>query len=196
MAAPNSSHLSVLLIIGWIVFILLTALLIGMTLYVLGLLISPFFGAPFVPSKKPSVEDMMRLAAIQPGNRAADLGSGDGRLVCALAQRGAHAVGYEINPLLVWFSRLKMSRKRFSGSAQAVLGDFMRHDLSGYDVITAYLMPHFMVKLEPKLLRELKTGSRVVSNSFQFPNWQAIAHEGHLYVYEKTLDQEIPTHDS
>lgn len=188
--------MSILLVLGWIVFILLTALLIGMTLYVLGLLISPLFGAPFVPSKKGSVEHMVRLAALQPGQCAADLGSGDGRLVCAMAERGVYAVGYEINPLLVWFSRLRMGRKRSIGSAQAILGNFMHQDLSKYDVITAYLMPHFMVKLEPKLLRELKPGSRVVSNSFQFPNWKAITHEGHLYVYEKTLDQDIPANDS
>ncbi|MEK7648739.1 MAG: class I SAM-dependent methyltransferase [Patescibacteria group bacterium] len=185
-----------LLIISWITFGLLTLVLIGMTLYVLGLLISPLFGAPFVPSRKASVEDMLRLANIKPGQRSADLGSGDGRIVCAFASQGADAVGYEINPMLAWYSRLKMGRKRFSGSAQAIIGDFMQHDLSGYDVITAYLMPAFMVKLEPKLLRELKPGSRVVSNSFIFPHWKPIAHEGHVYVYEKTLDQEVSNSNS
>ncbi len=185
-----------LLILGWIVFILLTALLIGMTLYVLGLLISPLFGAPFVPSRPASVEDMLRLADIKPGMRTADLGSGDGRIVCVFAGKGAHAVGYEINPLLVWFSRLKMGKGRFEGSARALCGDFMNHDLSSYDVVTTYLMPPFMVRLEPKLLRELKVGSRVISNSFTFPNWKPVTSEGHLHVYEKTLDQELPTNDS
>ncbi len=185
-----------LLILGWIVFVLLTLVLIGMTLYVLGLLISPLFGAPFVPSRVASVEDMLRLADVKPGMRTADLGSGDGRIVCAFAQKGAYAIGYEINPLLVWFSRLKMGSGRFRGSARALCSDFMRQDLSGYDVITAYLMPQFMVRLEPKLLRELKPGSRVISNSFIFPNWKPVMSEGHLHVYEKTLDQRISTNDS
>lgn len=184
-----------LLIISWIIFILLTILLIGALLYVIGLFVGPVFGAPFVPTQQKYVEDIVRLSGVKPGHHVIDLGCGDGRIVRAFAASGAHAVGYEVNPMLVWLSRIK-SMRQLKGSTQFVLGNFVNHDLSRYDIIITYLMPPMMVRLEKKLLKELKLGACVVSNSFRFPNWQPIAQEGHLYVYEKTIDQAIPETDT
>ncbi len=180
-----------LLVISWIMFIFVTALLIGAILYVLGLLIGPLFGAPYVPSRKSRVEDMVRLSGITQGQCSVDLGCGDGRIVRAFAAVGANATGYEINPMLVWFSRFCTLGKSFKGSSTVTLGNFVNHDLSQFDVVTTYLMPPMMVLLEKKLLKELKIGARVVSNSFGFPNWKPVAQEGHVYVYEKTLDQTV-----
>lgn len=185
-----------LLIISWLLFILLTVVLLGAVVYVVGLCIGPLFGAPFVPTRTNVLDDMVRLSNARPGFRIADLGSGDGRLVAAYAQRGAVAVGYEVNPVLIWLSRLLNVRRRPAGSAKYILGNFMNRDLSDYDAITVYLMPPMMVALEKKLLAELKPGARVISNSFPFPNWKPIAQEGHVYVYEKTLDHTIPGVDT
>lgn len=185
-----------LLIASWIAFIFLTILLIGATLYVLGLLIGPVFGAPFVPSSQKFVEDMVRLSGIRQGQCSVDLGCGDGRLVAAFAAAGAQASGYEINPMLVWFSRLNMIGRHHRGSSDIILGNFVNHDLSRFDVITTYLMPPMMAILEKKLIKEMKPGARVVSNSFSFPNWKPIMQEGRLFVYEKTLDQTISEADS
>lgn len=185
-----------LLIISWSLFILLTAILIGAVVYVTGLCIGPLFGAPFVPTRANVLDDMVRLSGACQGMRIADLGSGDGRLVAACATRGALVVGYEINPVLIWLSRLLNIRLRPAGSAKYILGNFMNRDLSGYDAIITYLMPPMMVALEKKLLAELKPGARVVSNSFPFPNWKPIIQEGHIYVYEKTLDSTIPKADT
>lgn len=69
-----------------------------------------FFNAPYAPSVKNRLDAMLDLANIQPGDKAVDLGSGDGRVVIAMAQAGAEAHGYEINPWLVLWSRYAIRR--------------------------------------------------------------------------------------
>ncbi|TSA46497.1 SAM-dependent methyltransferase, partial [bacterium] len=62
-------------------------------------------GALFVPTHRDKVKKIIELAHVQPGEKAVDLGSGDGRILIALAQAGADAHGFEINPLLIIWSR-------------------------------------------------------------------------------------------
>lgn len=136
-------------------------------------------GLPFVPSGKRRIQGMLALSDVQPGQHVADLGSGDGRLVIAFAQAGAIVHGYEINPLLVWWSRRKIKALHLEGRATIFSMDFFHADLSGYDVLTIYGIPTIMRHLEAVVRPQLKTGGRVLVNSVAFPTWkQAFERDG------------------
>ena len=166
-------------------------------------------GAPFVPMNEEVLKRMIALLQVRPGEKAADLGSGDGRVVIALAKAGARAQGYEINPFLVFASRRNISAMaleipslapdesklspvdsleiiRHAGVAtQASIHwkNFWKQDLSSLQVVTLFGMPHMMKRLQEKLKRELKPGARVVSHQFMFPDWPVSQQESQLYLY-------------
>ena len=142
-------------------------------------------GAFYASTREETVKKMVALAQIKPGEKAVDLGSGDGRLVIALARTGAQASGYEIDPLLVWLSRRKIRQAGLEKQAFIYRQSFWNGDLSGFDVVTVYGISYMMKRLERKLKRELKTGARVVSNYFTFPAWAESKKEGRLYLYQK-----------
>ncbi len=137
-------------------------------------------GAPFVPIDKTVLKRMVALLQIQPGEKAADLGSGDGRIVIELARAGAKAEGYEINPLLVLTSRKNIKNM---GQASIHWKSFWNQDLSSFQIITLFGMPHMMKRLATKLRKELKPGSRVISHQFKFPDWPISQQESQLYLY-------------
>ena len=134
-------------------------------------------GAPFVPTKTGAAEAMIRLANIKKGTKVYDLGSGDGKLVRLASSRGARAIGYEINPLLVLWSNLWGAHTRWK--------NFWKANISDADVIFVYLLPNRMERLAVKLKRECKKGTLVVSNSFIFPDWKIIRkdRDNHIYVF-------------
>jgi ribosomal protein L11 methylase PrmA len=143
-----------------------------------------FRGAPFVPTTSDVVEKMVRAAAIKPDEKIVDLGSGDGRLVIAAARAGGEAHGFEINPLLVWWSRYKIKKAGLRDRAFVHQKNFWFQDFSQYDVVMLFGITKIMAKLETKLKSELKPGSRVVSNIFRFPKWESTK-DGSVYVYKR-----------
>ncbi len=140
-------------------------------------------GAPFVPIDTTVLKRMIELLHIQPGEKAADLGSGDGRVVIALTKSGAKAQGYEINPLLVLTSHRNIKNAKVSNQASIHWKNFWTQDLSSFQVITLFGMPHMMKKLQEKLTRELKPGARIISHQFMFPDWPVAQQESQLYLY-------------
>lgn len=129
---------------------------------------------------------MVVLARLTPGEKAADMGSGDGRIVIALARAGAEAHGYETNPLLVWLSRRAIARAGLKHTAFIHRTSFWGEDLSRYAVVTVFGIGYIMERLEQKLQRELRPGARVISNKFMFPSWQAAQSEGRVHSYYKS----------
>ncbi|HTP58588.1 MAG TPA: hypothetical protein VMM82_06695, partial [Spirochaetia bacterium] len=117
-------------------------------------------GAIYDPSSAEESRQMAELADIVKGEAAADLGSGDGRVVMALARCGAEAHGYEVNPLLVVRSRRLIRQNGLQGQAFIHWANFWRKDLSRYTVITVFQVGFVMGRLESKLRRELAPGSR------------------------------------
>jgi len=144
-----------------------------------------FWGAIYASSKGEKIKKMIELAEIKSGERAADLGAGDGKLVIALAKKGVEAHGYEINPILVWQARRNINKTGLRGKAFIHWKNFWNEDLSKFDIITVYGIGYIMKKLEKKLRKELKNNARVVSNAFRFPTWPQIKKEGGVYLYKK-----------
>uniref|UniRef100_UPI0037E7BA0F adenine nucleotide translocase lysine N-methyltransferase n=1 Tax=Semicossyphus pulcher TaxID=241346 RepID=UPI0037E7BA0F len=126
---------------------------------------------PYLPSSKDQTLNTLKLLQGRTG-RLADLGSGDGRLVFAASSAGFQCTGFEINSILVAYSK---SKARWTGvpSSQAtfVKKDFWKTDLSSYNNVTAFLAPGVMGLLGEKLLRELPDDARVISCRFPFPDW-------------------------
>jgi len=140
-------------------------------------------GAVYVPSTPDKVQLMTELCGIGPGERAADLGSGDGRVVMALARRGAEAHGYEVNPVLVLLSRRAIRRAGLDGRAIIHWRSFWGADLSAFDVLTLFQGSFIMHRLEAKLRRELMEGARVVSDYWAFPSLAPERRVGTVYRY-------------
>jgi len=126
-------------------------------------------GAIFYPSSAEKCLLLAELSDAGPGKRAADLGAGDGRVVIALARRGAEAHGFEINPLLVLLARWNVRRAGLTGKAFIHCASFWRADLSAFDSLTLFQGSTVMRHLEAKVQRELAPGARVVSDCWGFP---------------------------
>ncbi|MDA2922441.1 protein-L-isoaspartate O-methyltransferase, partial [Patescibacteria group bacterium AH-259-L07] len=139
------------------IFLLLASLFIFVLILFVGVvIILPLIrGAPFLPTHRTTVEAMIKLADIQPGQKAADIGSGEGRIVIALARVGAEAHGYEINPLLVWWSRYKIRKAGLENSAFIHWRSFWWKNFSDYNVITVFGISYIMKGLEKKFKKEL-----------------------------------------
>jgi len=127
---------------------------------------------PFVPSPQEVVEKMIDLAGVKKGDVVYDLGSGDGRIVIAAAQKGARAIGFEIDGDLLKKSQENIRAAGVQDSAEIRQQDILTVDLSPASVVTMYLLPDVNMKLRPNLLNQLKPGSRVVSHSFDMGDWK------------------------
>ena len=142
------------------------------------------FGAPYLPTTKRQIESGLDLLDLKPNQVLFDLGSGDGRILRAAARRGWRAVGFEINPWLVWQSRRYLRQAGLADRAEIRWANFWRQDLSSFDVICFFQIAHVMPRLEAKLQAELRPGSRVVSHFYQFPSWPVarIINKVRLYI--------------
>ncbi len=170
----------------FIQFIEVLFLLVLMTFIVVSLSYTIFAGAPFIPTSERRMRRMLEMAGLKKGERLYDLGAGDGRFVIAAAKLGATAVGIEINPFQVLWCKLRIRLAGFSKTARVVWGDILKQDLSSADVVTCYLFPGMNKLLQPKLLRELRPGARVVTHLFRFHGWKPIAtdEKERLYLYK------------
>ncbi|XP_029296330.1 protein N-lysine methyltransferase FAM173B [Cottoperca gobio] len=122
---------------------------------------------PYLPSSKGQTLNIMQLLEGRTGCLA-DLGSGDGRLVFAASSAGLQCTGFEINSILVAYSRGKACWRAVP-SSQAT---FVRKtDLSTYNNVTAFLSPGLMEVLGEKLLKELPDDACVLTTRLPFPNW-------------------------
>ena len=128
---------------------------------------------PFVTTPPEVVSYMLRMASTARSDFVVDLGSGDGRIVIAAAREfGARGLGIELDETLVNESRRNAGAAGVSSRVEFVHGDVLLKDISRASVVTAYLLPWLMEKLQPRFLAELKPGTRIVSHAFTMPGWK------------------------
>jgi SAM-dependent methyltransferase len=128
--------------------------------------------APFVPTPMPVVERMLELARVSRDDVVYDLGSGDGRMVIAAAQRyGARGVGVEINPVWVRDARRWAEQAGVTDRVSFRIEDLFAIDLREATVVTLYLLPWMNRKLAPRFRAELKPGARIVSHEYGIGDW-------------------------
>lgn len=126
---------------------------------------------PFIPTPHEIVERMLSLAEVGPEDFVIDLGSGDGRILIAAAKKGARGFGVEIDPKLV-----KQSNENAIKAGVGINVSFVRQDLfeTSFDaatVVALYLPPQVNFKLRPRLLKELRPGSRIIAHEFAMAGW-------------------------
>ncbi|KAM9254346.1 ATP synthase subunit C lysine N-methyltransferase isoform 1-T1 [Dugong dugon] len=125
---------------------------------------------PFVPATPPQVENVVKVLRCRRGPLV-DIGSGDGRIVIAAAKAGFPAVGYELNPWLVYYSRYRAWREGVRDSARFYVSDLWKVTFSQYTNVVIFGVPQMMPQLEKKLELELKDDARVIACRFPFPHW-------------------------
>ena len=134
---------------------------------------------PYVPTPTEVVEEMLRVANVGKNDVIYDLGSGDGRIVITAAQKyGARGVGIDINPVRIGEARENALKAGVTDRVKFLQQDLFETDIREATVVTLYLLPSVNLKLRPKLLRDLKPGTRIVSHAFDMGDWKP----------EKTID--------
>lgn len=128
---------------------------------------------PFVPTPPEVVDGMLKLANVQARDVVYDLGCGDGRIVIEAAQKfHAHAVGVDINPVRIREAEENARKAGVADRVRFVNQDLFEADISPATVVTLYLLTSVNMKLRPKLLKELRPGTRIVSNTFDMGDWK------------------------
>lgn len=156
---------------------------ISFALFILFLTLAFVTGAPFVKSSKKAMDAMIRIANIKPGMRVYDLGSGDGTLLFRATALDAIAIGFEINPFLVLWTRLRIVLSGRQKHMFALWRNFWTAGFSDADVVFVYLLPWRMETLENLLKKGCKPGTRIVSNSFIFPTLTRVGEDTEAHVY-------------
>jgi len=127
---------------------------------------------PYVPTPTEVVEEMLRVAKVGKNDVVYDLGCGDGRIVITAAQKyGARGVGVDINPERIKECNENAKKAGVTDRVKFIQGDLFQTNFSEATVVTLYLLPAVNLRLRPKLLSELKPGSRVVSHAFDMGDW-------------------------
>lgn len=128
---------------------------------------------PYVPTPPPIVEAMLKLGKIQPSDFVIDLGCGDGRIVVMAAEKfGARGMGFDLNPHRIAEAKENAKKANVEDRVEFVEKNLFEADVSKATLVTLYLLPDVNLRLRPKLLRELRTGARIVSHSFDMGDWK------------------------
>jgi SAM-dependent methyltransferase len=144
-------------------------------------------GAPYVPVRARDTAALLKHLDLKPGQTLIDLGSGDGRMLRATAARGARAIGYEINPVMVAVSRLLCLRyRRLITIHQANL---WQTSLPPADVVYVFIMPKFMPRLDQYLDNQITQPTLVVSYIFKIPGREIIGRTHNCYLYQFGIDK-------
>src|SRR5438128_351730 len=128
---------------------------------------------PFVPTTDEAVQAMLKLAGVKKSDTVYDLGCGDGRIVIAAAKNyGAHAVGIDIDPQRIREAKENAKKAGVESLVRFEQNDLFKADFRPATVVTLFLLPEVNLRLRPKLLEDLKPGTRIVSNTFDMGDWK------------------------
>ncbi len=151
------------------------------------ILVPAFYGLPPVPTNRERIHRALQLANLRPGEVLYDLGAGDGRVLFIAARDfGAQAVGIEIGPIqciLIW---LRTMASGLGGRIWIRWGNFYRADLRDADLVFVYATSKEVMKLAPHLAAQMRPGTRLVSISADFGEWEPSLVDEHdlIFIYE------------
>jgi 23S rRNA G2445 N2-methylase RlmL len=129
---------------------------------------------PYVPTPPEVVAAMVKLAGVRAGDVVYDLGCGDGRIVIAAVQvKGVRGVCVDIDPERIHESRQNAQIAGVADRIRFVEGDLFEVPIEGASVVMIYLLPEVNLRLRPRLLAELRPGTRIVSHRFDLGDWKA-----------------------
>ena len=130
---------------------------------------------PYVPTHESLVDEMLSMARVGANDVLYDLGSGDGRIVITAARKfGTRGVGYDLDPDRVSEARENARRAGVTDRVRFEQQDIFTAKFADATVITMYLLPDVNMRLRPKLLSELKPGTRIVSHNYDLGDWQPV----------------------
>jgi SAM-dependent methyltransferase len=128
---------------------------------------------PYVPTTDEAVQAMLKLADVKKTDIVYDLGCGDGRIVIAAAKDfGAHGVGVDIDPQRIAEAKENARKAGVQDQVKFIEGDLFQADIHEATVVTLFLLTSVNAKLRPKLLADLRPGTRIVSNTFEMGDWK------------------------
>ena len=154
----------------------------------LWVLIPALHGLPSKPTHPDRIRKALQMAELKPGETLYDLGAGDGRvLLIAAKEFDAKVVGIEIGPVqcaLIW---LKILGSGLNSRIQIKMGNFYKTDLSQTDVAFIYGTSREVLNLTTYLPGQMKPGSRVVSISADFPEWEPSAFDEENLIFSYVM---------
>jgi SAM-dependent methyltransferase len=150
----------------------------------------------YIPTPYEVVDQILELAQVTKDDLIYDLGCGDGRIPITAAQRyGAKGVGIDIDPKRIEKAKENARRLKVSDRVEFLQQDLFTSNISKATVVTLYLLPELNVKLRPKLFRQLKPGTRVISHAFDMGDWKpdrVVRTRGGTAIYYWVIPEEIP----
>ena len=155
-----------------------------------------------MPTTQVAVEAMLKLAGVTSEDVVYDLGCGDGRIVIAAAKLyGAHGVGIDIDPQRIREANENARKAGVEGLVRFEENDLFQANIREASVVTLFLLTSVNARLRPKLLRELRPGTRVVSNTFEMGDWKpdkefTVDSGDEGYFSKKLYLWTIPPHDN
>jgi SAM-dependent methyltransferase len=130
---------------------------------------------PYVPTDEKIVAEMLKVAKVGKNDVLYDLGCGDGRIVITAAKKfGARGVGVDIDPVRVAEAKENAAKAGVTDKVKFVEQDLFETDIKEASVVTLYLLPDVNLRLRPKLLADLKPGTRVVSHNYDMGDWKPL----------------------
>ena len=149
----------------------------------------PALDVPYEPTTYGIAKEMLNMAGVTSKDLVYDLGCGDGRiLIMAAKERGARGVGVDLDPERIRESNENAMVYGVSHLVRFYEQNLFDTDISQATVVMLYLYPEVNIKLRPKLLKELKPGTRIVSHSHTMGDWEDDAtqrvegHDLHFFV--------------
>jgi trans-aconitate methyltransferase len=138
---------------------------------------------PYVPTHEKVVDEMLKVAKVGKNDILYDLGSGDGRIPITAAKRfGTRGVGVDVDPARITEARENAIKAGVADKVKFFQQDLFETDIREATVVTLYLLPEVNLRLRPKLLSDLKPGTRVVSHNYDMGDWAPL----------KTLNVRVP----
>jgi len=172
--------------VNWTIFfnIALIFILLSIVYYLYFAVLSPNAGPVYKPTPIKRVREMLKFACLEKNDQVVDLGSGDGRFLIEAVKMGAEkAIGYEIDPLLIWESRQKVKKASFEKRITIYAQSFWKADFNQASIIVAYMFPKYLKKLYPLLNKKLKRKITLVSYDYQIPQIKPDQKKGNIYLY-------------